>query len=288
MHPVVRHLLARKNKSVPVSDGRRIALVLYGGAMASIQGAGAMIAFRELGLTHAFDDIYASSAGFCNASYLLSGNPQEGASLYYDELSGRKFLDLRRVWNMADIEYVVENMERKKPLHPHKILSCATRLFAQVKSEKNKTEFLEVHRYQPSRYFTLMEAAIKMPYLSPGAVSMGSSKFKDILWDADWLNLLKQAVLSPATDIVVIYNRKVQRDYIHEHCTMSVLKNDVLEIIPGASREISRLETRPKVLRRACLETGTLVKHIFGSKKKIDLAYSPSLPDRPYRGRSRH
>jgi predicted patatin/cPLA2 family phospholipase len=280
MHPVARHLLARKNRSVPVNDGRRIALVVCGGAMAGIQGAGAMIAFQELGLAHAFDDIYTSSAGFCDASYLLSGNCPEGASLYYEDFAGRKFIDLRRVWSVADIDHVVDSAKNKKPLHPQRILSCGTRLFAEVESEKKKTEFLEVHRYEPSHYFTLMKAAIKMPYLSPGTVSMGSSKFKDVFWDESLLELLKKAVLSPATDVVVVYNLKFQRDYIHRRCNMNVLKNDVLEILPHASWEISRIETRPEVLKRACLKTGMLVKRLFGSKKGIKLAYRLSHPDR--------
>jgi hypothetical protein len=280
MHPVARHLLARKNKSVPLRDGRRITLVVCGGAMAGIQGAGAMIALHELGLAHAFDDIYASSAGFCDASYWLSGNPQEGASIYYEELIGRKFIDFRKVWDMADTGYVIDCARMKKPLHPRKILACKTRLFAEVKNKKKKTEFLEAHHYRPQHYFTLMKAAIKIPYLSPGAVNMGSSKFKDTLWDADLFELVKKAVLSPATDIMIVYNMKAQRDYIHEHCNMNILENDVLEIVPHVSWDISRVETRSDILKRACIKTGMLVKRLFGRKKNINLAYSPSSPDR--------
>ena len=58
-HPVIKHLLARKNKKVPVKDGRKIVLVLCGGAMAGIRGAGFLIALKELGLDNAFDEIYA-------------------------------------------------------------------------------------------------------------------------------------------------------------------------------------------------------------------------------------
>ena len=50
MHSVIEHILARKDKAVPVNDGRKIALVLYGGLMTGVCGAGALQAFKEMGL----------------------------------------------------------------------------------------------------------------------------------------------------------------------------------------------------------------------------------------------
>ena len=94
MHPVIQHILNRRGKKVPVNDGRKITLILFGGVMTGIRGAASMIVFEDLGLSGSFDSIYSSSSGFPNAAYLLSGQTRLGTSIYYEELSGSKFLNL--------------------------------------------------------------------------------------------------------------------------------------------------------------------------------------------------
>ncbi len=58
--------------------------------------SGAMLmALRDLGLAHAFDAVYGSSAGAINAAYFLTGQV-EGLHIYTQELAkGDNFLDLR-------------------------------------------------------------------------------------------------------------------------------------------------------------------------------------------------
>lgn len=275
IHTVIKHLLARKHKKVPIKDGRKIALVLFGGAMTGIRGAGSMIALKELGLDNAFDEIYCSSAGFCNASYLLSGNPEEGTSLYYEELSGHKFINLRKVWDLADVDYVIRCVKKAKPLNVKNILAHPTKLFVQVDNLiKKEIEFYEVHQHSPSRYFSLLKAAIKMPFLSPGTVRIGRGRFKDIIWDADWLPLIKKVFQSKATDILIIYNYQNQHTYVHEHINFSKFKGNIYEICPKSDAGLNRTETNPAKLKKACMKMGNVVKKIFGSKRPISLKYT--------------
>src|SRR4051812_20785555 len=86
MHPVIAHLLERKGKAAPFNDGRSIALVHFGGIMTGVRGAGALVALDELGLTHAFDDIYATSAGFPNACFFLTNNIHMASKIYSENL----------------------------------------------------------------------------------------------------------------------------------------------------------------------------------------------------------
>ncbi len=127
---------------MPVKDGRKIVLVLYGEQWQVFVGQVSDCS-NELGLDNAFDEIYASSAGFCNASYLLSGNGKEGTSIYYEELVGHKFLDFWKVWDIANIDYVIECTKKIKPLNVKNILAHPTKLFVQLDDiTKNKIEFL--------------------------------------------------------------------------------------------------------------------------------------------------
>ena len=275
LHPVIKHLLARKNKKVPVKDGRKIVLVLCGGAMAGIRGAGFMIALNELGLDSAFDEIYASSAGFCNASYLLSGNTQEGTSMYYNELSGHQFINLRKVWNIANVDWVIKCTKKVKPLNVKNVLAHPTKLFVQLYDlSKKRIEFPEVHLHSPSGYFTLLKAAIKIPYLSPGGIHIGSAKFKDTFLD----ETIKKVLDSDATDIVIQYNIAEQYKYTHNHLGEKIFKDKrVFEIKPSSKPDLGfLLETNTNVLKKECVKMGTMVKNIFGSKKPISLKYKSS------------
>ena len=57
MHPVIENIYNRRNKKVPVKDGRKIVMLLYGGVMSGMRGSGALISLHQLGLAHAFDEI---------------------------------------------------------------------------------------------------------------------------------------------------------------------------------------------------------------------------------------
>ena len=90
MHPVVQHLLKRKNKSVPINDGKKIVLVLYGGIMRGIRNAAGLVALEEMGLRQSFDEIYSFSIGAPNTAYFLSGQISKGLQVYYkDSIEGK-------------------------------------------------------------------------------------------------------------------------------------------------------------------------------------------------------
>src|SRR5665213_922981 len=97
-HQVIKNLLARVGQKAPFKDGRKIGLILPGGMMAGINGAGAVCALEELELSQSFDVIYTASAGFANGSYLLSENTELGSTVYYEDLIGDKFIHLWKVW----------------------------------------------------------------------------------------------------------------------------------------------------------------------------------------------
>jgi predicted patatin/cPLA2 family phospholipase len=275
MHPVIEHLLERKNKKIPVKDGRKIALVLFGGAMAGIRGAGAMVALHELGLANAFDEMYTASAGFCNASYLLSGNPAEGTTIYYENLCGNQFINYLKPWRMVNIDHMINCAQNLKPLNIKKILASKTKLYARVDNiSKNEESFLEAHDFPSKKYFELMRATTVIPYLSPGTVKIGHYKYKDIITDDGWVNLLFDVLSSDLTDVLIIYNTPTQYRHIHKKVVTSLNKERVYEILPKASWKLSKLETNSKIIKQAAIQMGNFTKNIFGSKKPISLKYT--------------
>jgi len=273
MNSVIEHILTRQNKSVPLNDGRKIALVLFGGLMCGVRGGASAITLTELGLIHAFDDIYTISAGFANASYFLANQVRMGTSIYYEDLKDRNFINFFRPWKIADIDRLINVMETNKKLDFQKVLKGYTRLHVQLKNIQTKrNEYLEIHKIGAEKYMSLMKAAISVPYLSHGATQVGSNHYTDPdLSDKTFIDHVKYVLDSEATDILIIFNTVEQ---------FSIIKNAKLNtdkrvycIVPKASWKLSRLCTNEEKLKSAAMQMGTLVKNIFGVKNKINLAY---------------
>src|SRR3954470_4026228 len=111
-HPVIAALRERP-------PGARIALVVEGGGMRGAVSGGMALALDELGLAHAFDAAYGSSAGTLNAMWLVSGRVRDGIptwthpGLVSELISRRRALRRRPV---VDVRTLVE--ERYEQLSP--------------------------------------------------------------------------------------------------------------------------------------------------------------------------
>ena len=55
-----------------VSDGRKVGLIVEGGAMRGVISCAALMALEDLRLTDVFDEVYGASAGAVNAAYFLA------------------------------------------------------------------------------------------------------------------------------------------------------------------------------------------------------------------------
>src|SRR4051812_49970509 len=77
MHPVVVALTQRP-------AGARLALVAEGGGMRGAVSGGMALGLHELGLQHAFDAAYGSSAGGLNCMWLVSGPVPPGVPTRVD------------------------------------------------------------------------------------------------------------------------------------------------------------------------------------------------------------
>jgi predicted patatin/cPLA2 family phospholipase len=267
MHQVIEHILARRNKKVLGGDGRKIALVLFGGGMRGVRGAGALMALQDLGLTHAFDDIYTYSASFPIASYFLSEQLSEHANLYFRELAGHRFINFARFWKVFDIEYIIDVFIKQRPLDIKKILAAETRLHLRtVNISKKSVEYLEVHDFEPSEYPELVKAAMSVPFLHPGSARLRGQRYMDTaIYQDDLEKYIKRAVNTNATDILCIYNEQRQAKI-----NLGEAKR-IFEVKPKPEWKLKRIETRSQVLQQAGQAMGDYVKQIFGSSEPIKL-----------------
>jgi len=254
---------------VPVNDGRKITLVLFGGIMCGIRGIGALVALEELGLKNVFDSVYVISAGLPNISYFLDNKIRLAASVYYDDLSGRKFINPFRIWKIVETDYLMylfQNTEKR--IGPSSILSLSTRVYVGMQNiETKKIEYIEVHEINQDQYFSLLRAGVSVPFLHPGSTTLHGKRYKDV--GRSFTNSrasihVRTAWESDATDILFIYNR------FDQYRKRFAPSDRTFEILPPKNA-LGLFETRTDVLKSAAQEMGDLVKMTFGVDEPIRL-----------------
>ena len=248
-HPVIKNLLTRKGKSAPFNDNRKIGLVLPGGMMTGINGAGAMCALQALGLTQAFDVIYTASAGFANASYLLAENTEIGSSIYYEEFSGNKFINFWKVWEPVDYDWAIKSVRDIKPIDRDKIWSSATDLVLRLSNYSDtdkKRIYVHIKEYPKTEYFNLFLAAISSPILTR-CTKIDLKKLCDgHITNRDLIDQIKYALKGDCTDLFIIYN------HIGQDGLLPLPNSDrYFEITPKGDSRIGVFETRSDVLKKS-------------------------------------
>src|SRR5881409_3801152 len=72
------------------ADGRKVALIVEGGAMRGVISCAALMGLEELGMTEAFDEVYGASAGAVNAAYFLARQAAYATTAYYQKINNTR------------------------------------------------------------------------------------------------------------------------------------------------------------------------------------------------------
>src|SRR4051794_6261965 len=111
-------------RGIRPADGRKIGLIVEGGAMRGVISCAALQGLEELGMTHVFDEVYGASAGAVNAAYFLAGQAGYATTIYYQTINTTRFI--RRMWHrqVVDLDELFESVVgRERPLHTDKVLA---------------------------------------------------------------------------------------------------------------------------------------------------------------------
>src|SRR5207244_6580405 len=98
-------------------DGRKVALIVEGGAMRGVISCAALMGLEELGMTEVFDEVYGASAGAVNAAYFLARQAAYATTIYYQKINNTRFI--RRLWQrkIVDIDGLFDSIiAGKQPL----------------------------------------------------------------------------------------------------------------------------------------------------------------------------
>jgi predicted patatin/cPLA2 family phospholipase len=192
-------------------DGRKLALVVEGGAMRGVFSCGAGAALEALGLTRAFDEVYACSSGAINAAYFLAGQAAYSVSIYYDEVNNRQFINPLRINNVLNMGFLFNEVIRKrKPLDVEGVLASPSRLRISITDARSGAGFLV--DAQDDRYALLdsLRASATHPLLSERSIRLGDRD----CFDGGFANSLpvKDAIEGGCTDLLLLLTRT--SDYV--------------------------------------------------------------------------
>src|SRR5256714_14007777 len=145
-------------------DGRKVALIVEGGAMRGVISCAALMGLEELGMTEVFDEVYGASAGAVNAAYFLAGQASYATTIYYQKINNTRFI--RRFWHrkIVDIDDLFDSIiAGDRPLRLDKVLASRARFLITIADASTGESFLSDARSSETPLLTLLKASTAMP-----------------------------------------------------------------------------------------------------------------------------
>ena len=191
-------------------DGRKLALVVEGGALRGVCSAGGVVALEDLRLTDVFDHVYGTSAGVMNASYFVAGQARLGIRIYYEDMNRRSIVNPWRFWKILDLERLFQRaVMGNKRLDVDAVLAARSRLFiATLEVGAAAGRLFDAQALGTGdKLLGALKAATAAPLLVHGRLSVEGSR----CMDAGIVNAfpVEDAIAHGCTDLLVMLTRPV-------------------------------------------------------------------------------
>jgi predicted patatin/cPLA2 family phospholipase len=187
-------------------DGRKLALIVEGGGMRGTLSAGALVALNVLGFRPVFDEVYATSAGAVNAAYFLSGQVAYGITIYFDDISNKRFINPLRFWKMVDVGFAYDEVVTAvKPLDERALRAQPAGLYFSVTdTETGENHLLDVKALSEP-VSRMLKATSALPVLYNRTIAVNGRAYVD--GGATCTLPILQAAERGCTDILVVMTK---------------------------------------------------------------------------------
>ena len=162
------------------SDHIRLLLVMDGGLMKGAYTVGTGLAFEELGYTQVFSNIVGVSSGAPMAAYLIADQTKETASMLWEELSSRKFINMWRIWNQVNTFYAAAVLRgvTGRGIDTDKVFASDTNIYIGVANfETGKPKLIQPKTGE--ELLQAIQASILMPNVSSDIVKFNDIRYAD-------------------------------------------------------------------------------------------------------------
>jgi len=193
-------------RGIKPSDGRKIGLIVEGGAMRGVISCAALQGLEELGMTRVFDEVYGASAGAVNAAYFVAGQAGYATTIYYQTINNTRFI--RRMWHrqVVDLDDLFESIVgRERPLQVEKVVASPSQLFIVIADAATGESFLAHAQSSTVPVLTLLKASSAMPLLYNRLIDVEGRQ----CFDGGLINPLPimDAIKNGCTDLLVLLTR---------------------------------------------------------------------------------
>jgi predicted patatin/cPLA2 family phospholipase len=210
-HPVVELIRRRRaegSRPGERQDGRRVALVIEGGAMRGVVSAGMTAAIEQLGLRDCFDEIHGASSGAFNAAFLLAGQAAYLTTLYQHGFGDPRFVSVLRAVRggpLFDMDYVITHVwSRRRPLRFDAILASPIDLHCTA-TDADRAEIVDLTDLRDEDEIKCaLRASARLPALAGPPVHFRGLR----LLDATLAEAIPvHGAFTTATDVLVLQTR---------------------------------------------------------------------------------
>jgi len=206
----IRERAARFRAGDRSPDGRKLALVVEGGALRGVCSAGGVVALEDLQMTDVFDHVYGTSAGVMNASYFVAGQARLGIRIYYEDMNRRAIVNPWRFWKILDLDRLFERaVMGNKRLDVEAVLGSRSKLFiATLAMASGAGQLFDAQALgSPDKVLGALRAATAAPLLYHGRLAVDGVR----CMDAGVVNAfpVEDAIAAGCTDILVMLTRPV-------------------------------------------------------------------------------
>ena len=151
--------------------------------MRGVISAGMVSALEHLGLTHAFDAVFGSSAGAINGAYFLAGQATLGTGIYSEDINNRHFIDLARPLRgrpIVDLGFLLHDVaRRRKPLATDRVLSSSSPLVVLATDVADASRASLTQFADGEALLLALRAGATMPVVAGPPVSYGGRNYLD-------------------------------------------------------------------------------------------------------------
>lgn len=203
---VIKDRKARGYNPRSDDDGRKLALVVEGGAMRGVTSAGGALALSRLGYSHAFDEAFATSAGCMNVAYLLTDQANTGILVYLDLCTRGRFIRPWRFWKILDVDWLYDRaIPGENTLDAERLRAHPTTMVVAMNDNDHGTPFVIEVQNHPEPPMRIFKAAAAIPVFYNRTVTLDGVRCSD----GGLLNPfpLRTAIERGCTDILVLLSR---------------------------------------------------------------------------------
>ncbi|HVO86730.1 MAG TPA: patatin-like phospholipase family protein [Candidatus Binatia bacterium] len=209
---VIEHLKEKQDPANPEGQKRKILLLVMGGGMKGPYSAGQVLGLNAIGMGEDFDTIVGISAGAGTAAYFTAGPEQTrlGASLFYEECTTKDFIDMRRVRQIMDVDFVIDRLrEGEKKLDQQAIMDSDKELYVvATDAETLESSLINAKTAKPDM-LSALHASMSAPIVYREAVEVNGGKYIDGAFDPMPIKKIIDE-LQP-TDILILPNTPFDR-----------------------------------------------------------------------------